>query len=88
MVEVEAEPAKDNNHREMEAIPEQIPLAEEEEMHFRMSPLSHTYPDMTENFPEQAESSRRGDGNTEILEMQRAMKKDMEEREHKWEQQQ
>ena len=41
MVEVEVEPAEDNNHREMEAVPEQIPLEEEEEMHFRMSPLSH-----------------------------------------------
>ena len=88
MVEVEVEPAEDNNNREMEAVPEQIPLAEEEEMHFRMSPLSHTYPNMTENFPEQAKSSRRGDGNTEILEMLRTMKKDMEEREHKWEKQQ
>ena len=54
-------------------------------MHFKMSPLSHTYLDMTENFPEQAESSRRGEGNTKIMEMLRTMKKDMEEREHKWE---
>ena len=54
-------------------------------MHFEMSPLSHTYLDMTENFPEQAESSRRGEGNTKIMEMLRTMKKDMEEREHKWE---
>ena len=57
-------------------------------MHFRMSPLSHSYPDMTENFPKQEESSRRGEGNTEIMEMLRTMKKDMEEREHKWEKQQ
>ena len=83
MVEVEAEPAKDNNHREMEVIPEKIPLAEEEEMHFKMSPLSHSYPDMTENFPKQAGSSIRGEGNTEIMEMLRTMKKDMEEREYK-----
>ena len=57
-------------------------------MHFRMSPLSHSYPDMTENFPEQAESSRREEGNTKIMEMLRTMNKDMEEREHKWEKQQ
>ena len=57
-------------------------------MNFRMSPLSHTYPYMTENFPEQAESSRREEGNTEIMEMLNTMKKDMEEREHKWEKQQ
>ena len=57
MVEVEAKPAKENGNREMETIPEQIPLAKEEDMHFRMSPLSHSYPDIIENFPEQAESS-------------------------------
>ena len=52
-------------------------------MHFRMSPLSHSYPDMTENFPKQVESSRRGEGNTEIMEMLRTMKKYMEDREKK-----
>ena len=87
MVEVEAEPVEDHDLREMEAIPEQIPIEEEEEMHFRMSPLSHTYPDMTENFLEQAKSSRIGEWNTKILEMLRTMKKDMEEKEHKWEKQ-
>ena len=56
-------------------------------MHFRMSPLSHSYLDMTENFPEEAEISRRGEGNTEMMEMLRTMKKYMEEREHKWEKQ-
>ena len=84
-MEVEAEPAEDNDHREMEAILEQIPPAEEKEIHFRMSPLSHSYPDMTENFLEQVESSRRGERNTEIREMLRTMKKDMEKREQKWE---
>ena len=64
MVEVESEHAEDNDHREMEAIPEQNPPVEEEEVHFIMSPLSHSYPDITENFPEQVESSRRGEGNT------------------------
>ena len=85
MVEVEADLAEDNDHREMEAVQEQIPPAEDKEMHFRMSPLSHSYPDMTENFPEQAESSRRGEGNYEIMGMLRTMKKDMEKREQKWE---
>ena len=88
MVEVEAEHAEDNDHREMEAIPKQNPPAEEEEAHFRMSPLSHSYPDLTENFPEQAESSRRGEGNNKIMEMLRSIKKDMEEREQRWEKQQ
>ena len=85
MVEVEVESTEENDNREMETIPEQIPPAEEEEMHFKMSPLSHSYPDMTENFPKQAESSRRGEGNTEIMEMLRTMKKDMEERGQKLE---
>ena len=88
MVEVEAEHAKDNDHREMEATLEKNPPVEEEEAHFRMSPLSHSYPDLTENFPELAESSRRGEGNTEVMEMLRSIKKDMEEREQRWEKQQ
>ena len=87
-VEAEAEPAEENGNREMETIPEKIPIAKEEEMPFRMSPLSQSSPDMTENFPEQAESSRRGEGNTEIMEMLRSIKKEMEEKEKKWEKQQ
>ena len=51
IVEVEVEPAEDNDHKEMEAIPEKNPPAKEEEVHFRMSPLNHSYPDLTENFP-------------------------------------
>ena len=81
MVEVEAKHAEDSDKREMEAIPKKNPPAEEEEVHFRMSPLSHSYPDLTENFPEEAESSKRGEGNTEIMEMLKSIKKDMEERE-------
>ena len=88
MVELEADPAKENGNREMETILEQIPPVEEEEMPFRMSPLSHSYPDMIESFPEQVESSRRGEGNTEIIEMLRSTKKDKEENEQKWEKQQ
>ena len=80
MVEVEAEPVEENGNREIETILKRIPPAEEEEMHFKMSPLSHSYPDMIENFPEQVESSRRGDGNNEIMEMLRSIKKDMEEK--------
>ena len=33
MVEVEAEPVEDDDHKEMEAIPEKNPPAEEEEVH-------------------------------------------------------
>ena len=41
------EHVEDNDHREIKAIPEQNPPAEEEEGHFRMSPLCHSYPDLT-----------------------------------------
>ena len=88
MEEAEIEPSEDNDHREMEAIPEQNPSTEEEEVHFRMSQLSHSYPVLTKNFPEQAKSSRRGGGNTEVMEMLRSIKKHMEEREQIWEKQQ
>ena len=88
MVEVEAEPAEDDDHRDREAIPEQNPPAEEEGVHLRMSPLSHSYPDMTENFPEPAESSKRGEGNSKIMEILRSIKKGMEGREQIWEKQQ
>ena len=85
---VDTEHIEDNDHREMKAIPEQNPPAEEEEGHFKMSPLCHSYPDLTENFPEQVESSRRREGNNEIMEMLRTIEKNMEEREKKWEKQQ
>ena len=48
---------------------EKAPSAEEEEMWFRMSPLSHSCLDMRENFPEPTESSRRNEGTAKIMEM-------------------
>ena len=54
MVEVETEPAEENDNREMETVPEQIPPAEEEEIPLRMSPLSHSGFELREDFPEQA----------------------------------
>ena len=42
IVEVEAEPTRGNDNREIENFPEQTPPAEEEEMHCRMSLLSHS----------------------------------------------
>ena len=87
-VEVEAKPTGRNDNREIENFPEQTPPAEEEEMHCRMSPLSHSYPDLRDNFPKPAESSRRNEGTSEIIDMLRSMKKEMEKREKKWERQQ
>ena len=78
LVKVEAEPVEEHEAREMEAIPEDIPLAVAEEIPSRMIPLSHSY-------PEQAEISRRNEVSAEIIEMLKSMKKDMEEREQKWE---
>ena len=52
--EAETVPAEENETREMEAIPEDIHPAVAEEAHFRMSPLSHSYPKVQEYFPEQA----------------------------------
>ena len=46
-------------------------------MPFRMSPLSHSGPELREDFLELAKSSRKGAGNIEIMEMLRSIKKDM-----------
>ena len=56
-------------------------------MQCRMSPLSHSYPDMRENFSKLAESFRRNEGTSEIMEILISMKKEMEDREKKWERQ-
>ena len=53
-----------------------------------MSLLSHSCPDMRENFPKPAKSSKRNEGTAEIMEMLISMKKEMEDREKKWERQQ
>ena len=56
IVEVDAEaeivPAEENEIREMGAIPEDIHPAVVEEAHFRMSPLSHSYPEVQEHLLE------------------------------------
>ena len=62
IVELEVEPAEENDNKGMETVPEQVPLAKEEEMLFRMSPLIHSGPELREDFPELAESSRNDAG--------------------------
>ena len=86
-VDAEAETvlAEENETREMEAIPEDIHPAVAEEAHFRMSPLSHSYLEVQEHLPSQAEGSRSRGDSIEIMEMLRSMKREMEEREQKWE---
>ena len=88
IMELEAEPGEENDNKEMETIPEHIPPTEEEEMPFRMSPMSPLGPEMREDFLELAESSSKDVGNNEIMDMLRSIKKDMEEKEHKWVKQQ
>ena len=61
--ELKAESTKENDNREMESVLEHIPPAEEEEMPFRMSPMSLPGPEMREDFPELAERSRKDAGN-------------------------
>ena len=78
-------PAEENETREMEAIPEDIHPVMAEEANFRKSPLSHSYPEVQEHLPLQAEGSRSREDNIEIMEMIRSMKREMEERENKWE---
>ena len=58
-VEAETVSAEENETREMGAILEDIHPAVAEEAHFRMSPLSHSYPEVKEHLLEQEEGSRR-----------------------------
>ena len=81
--EVETVLVEENETREMEAILEDIHPAVAEEAHFRMSPLWHSYPEVQEHLPSQAEGSRSREDNIEIMEMLRSMKREMEEREQK-----
>ena len=86
IIEVEVEPTEENDNMEIKNFLEIAPPAEEEEeMQCRMSPLSHSYPNVRENFLEPVESSRRNEGTAEIMEMLISMKKEMEDRENKWE---
>ena len=86
--EAETVPAEENEAREMEEVPEDIHPAVPEEAHFRMSPVSHSYPEVQEQLPLQAKGSRSKEDNIEIMELLQSMKREMEEREQKWERQQ
>ena len=72
----------------MEQIPDEGQLPADEEMQSRRSPLIHSPLDVRENFSKPAECSRSNQGNTEIMEMLVSMKKEMQEREKRWEHQQ
>ena len=86
IIEVEAKPTEENDNMEIENFLEKAPPTEEdEEMQCRMSPLSHSYPNVRENFLDPVESSKRNEGTVEIMKMLISMKKEMEDREKKWE---
>ena len=72
----------------MEKILDEGQLPVEDEMHSRRSPLSHSPPDVRETFSEPVECFRSNQGNARIMDLLVSMKKEMEEREKRWEQQQ
>ena len=89
IIEVVEEP-KEEEHEQigMEQIPSEGQFPTEDEMQGRRSPIIHSPPDVRDNFYEPAECSKSNQGNAEIMEMLVSMKKEIEEREKRWEQQQ
>ena len=89
IVEVAEEHEKEEEEQVgMEQIPEESQLPVDDEMHNRRSPLIHSPPNVRETFSEPAKCSRSNQGNVEIMDMLVSMKKEMEEREKRWKQQQ
>ena len=80
--EEEAEPVG------MEQIPVGGQLPSEDELQNIRSPLINSPPDERETFSEQAECSRSNEGNAKIMNTLVSIKKEMEEKEKKWEHQQ
>ena len=72
----------------MEQIPKESQLPMEDEMHNRRSPFIPSPLNVKETFSEPAECSRSNQGNAEIMDILVSMKKEMEEREKRWEKQQ
>ena len=83
--EAEQEVNEENNGREIEAMPDNTILEMTEEEHARVSPIIHPLPEVQEQLPSQVEGSRSREDNIEIMEMLQSMKREMEEREQKWE---
>ena len=77
----------ETNRREMEEVPDSV-LPETEEEPLRTRQTNPLFLEVQEQVPVQAEASGSREGNAEIMEMLRAMRKEMEERELKWERQQ
>ena len=89
IVEVAEEPQEEEEGQvEIEQFPGESQLLVEDEFQSRISPVFQSPPHIRENFSKPAECSKGNTGNKEIMEMLVSMKKEMEEREKKWEQQQ
>ena len=89
IMEVAEEPREEEEEQvRMEKTPKEAHLPDEDEVHNRISPVFQSPPHVRENFSEPAECSNGNTGNKQIIEMLVSMKKEIEEREKKWEQQQ
>ena len=76
----EQETNAENERREIEEVPDSILSEAKEEEPLRVSPTYPSFPEVREQVPAQAEGSRSKEGNTEIMEILREMKREMEER--------
>ena len=79
---------EENEELGMGQILEESQLPTEEEMQNRRSPILHSPLNERETFSEPTECSKSNQGNAKIIEMLVLIKKEMEEREKMWEQQQ
>ena len=87
IVEVAKEPQEEKEEQvEMEQFPGESQMPIEDEFKSKLSLVFQSPPHVRENFSEPAECSKGNTGNKEIMEMLVSMKKEMEEREKKWEQ--
>ena len=89
IMEVAEEPQEEEDELVgMEQIPDWGQLPSENEIQNRRSPVINSPPDVRETFYEPAKCSRINEGNPEIMNMLVSIKKEMDEREKRWEQQQ
>ena len=88
IMEVAEEPQEEEDELVgMEQIPVGSQLPSEDEMQNIRSPLINSPPNVRETFSEPAECLRSNEGNAEIMNMMVSIKKEMEEREKRWEHQ-
>ena len=88
-MEVAGEPQEEEDEPvRMEQIPVGGQLPSEDKMQNIRSPLINSPPNVRETFSEPTECSRSNEGNAEIMNMLVSIKKEMEEKEKMWEQQQ